>query len=208
MTVMVQRFVKRQVAAKEGKKKLTKKLTKTQRKEKAEKEKKELFFKRVEAYKQLKEIRVLSSATFSDEQLDRLRKELELQKTLLLKEHETLSRELSIELRSELEPCRSSNHHADANTERSIVTQSLVCNREKRLGKIDEALARIDNGTYGICMECSQPIALERLLSTPIADLCEQCKEEKEEKERKEGRRATGANGHHQRFNHASHASA
>jgi len=161
----------------------SKKLTKDEREAKLAKERKTFFFARMAALKQLKEIKAMSRATFTDRQMQAFREELEMQRSILAKERRCLSKELSTELCLELERSRSGNHHADINVEDSIVTQSLVCNRQKRLGKIDEALKRIDNGTYGICLECFQPIATGRLLSTPIADLCEQCKEDKEQKE-------------------------
>ena len=43
---------------------------------------------------------------------------------------------------------------------------------ERVLAAIDEALARIEEGTYGICKVCGQPISEERLEARPWADLC------------------------------------
>jgi DnaK suppressor protein len=45
-------------------------------------------------------------------------------------------------------------------------------NAEHLLGEIDAALARIDDGTYGICVACGRPIAEERLAAVPYAALC------------------------------------
>lgn len=44
------------------------------------------------------------------------------------------------------------------------------------LKKIDEALSRIENGTYGICSNCQKEIPLERLRAYPQADVCLDCK--------------------------------
>jgi RNA polymerase-binding transcription factor DksA len=41
--------------------------------------------------------------------------------------------------------------------------------------QIRAALARIDNGTYGICASCREPIARERLEAQPMATLCIKC---------------------------------
>ena len=41
--------------------------------------------------------------------------------------------------------------------------------------QIQAALARMDDGRYGICGSCRQPIPLERLEATPSASLCEPC---------------------------------
>lgn len=57
--------------------------------------------------------------------------------------------------------------------------------REKNLlDKIEKALERIDNGTFGTCEECDEPIALKRLEARPEATLCIRCKEEQERVER------------------------
>jgi DnaK suppressor protein len=62
---------------------------------------------------------------------------------------------------------------------------SLSENERDTLIEIDEALDRIENGTFGICEECGEPIVLKRLEVIPNARYCIQCKEslEKESKE-------------------------
>ncbi len=47
----------------------------------------------------------------------------------------------------------------------------------KILQAIDEALARIDKGTYGICRDCGEPIAEPRLNAIPWTRVCISCKE-------------------------------
>ena len=49
--------------------------------------------------------------------------------------------------------------------------------------KIEEALRRIEDGTFGECDECGEPIELRRLEARPTATLCVGCKEEQERKE-------------------------
>ncbi len=57
--------------------------------------------------------------------------------------------------------------------------------RDRKLTKkIKEALARIDNGTYGICEECGGEIGFERLKARPVTTLCIECKSKQEEKEK------------------------
>jgi len=52
---------------------------------------------------------------------------------------------------------------------------------EQRLLKaIDEALARIKEGTYGVCAVCASPISIRRLQAVPNTKLCLSCQEEKE----------------------------
>jgi DnaK suppressor protein len=60
--------------------------------------------------------------------------------------------------------------------------------REKTfLKKIDHALAKIDEGTFGICEECEEPISLKRLEARPETTLCIRCKEDQERMEKAYG---------------------
>ena len=45
------------------------------------------------------------------------------------------------------------------------------------LRAIEEALARIRQGTYGVCVVCEQPISKARLAAVPWTRLCRECKE-------------------------------
>jgi DnaK suppressor protein len=59
-----------------------------------------------------------------------------------------------------------------------------IRDRERKLiSKIDEALARIGDGSFGLCEECSEPIAVERLKARPVTTLCIECKAAQEERE-------------------------
>ena len=60
--------------------------------------------------------------------------------------------------------------------------------REKTfLKKIDLALAKIKNGTFGVCETCDEPISLKRLEARPETGLCIRCKEDQERTERAYG---------------------
>lgn len=62
-------------------------------------------------------------------------------------------------------------------------------NREQKLmPKINEALARIDKGIYGICDECGDNISPKRLEVRPMAKLCIDCKTSQEHQEKEQGR--------------------
>jgi DnaK suppressor protein len=54
----------------------------------------------------------------------------------------------------------------------------------KLIGKIQEALARLEAGTFGTCTSCGRPIASARLRARPVTDLCIDCKTEAERGER------------------------
>lgn len=52
----------------------------------------------------------------------------------------------------------------------------------KELGNVEAALARIREGSYGVCEVCDEPIAFARLSSTPIATRCLGCQEQFEKR--------------------------
>lgn len=55
----------------------------------------------------------------------------------------------------------------------------------KLIGKIEEALARLDAGTFGKCSGCGKAISPARLRARPVTDLCIACKTEAEQSERR-----------------------
>ena len=58
--------------------------------------------------------------------------------------------------------------------------------RERKLiNKIDAALKRIDEGSYGYCEETGEPIGIKRLEARPVATLCLEAQEMHEKKEKK-----------------------
>ena len=60
--------------------------------------------------------------------------------------------------------------------------------REKSLlSKLDLALRKIDEGTFGICEVCNEPIGKKRLEARPETSLCIKCKEDQEREERTMG---------------------
>src|SRR5207247_9710985 len=58
------------------------------------------------------------------------------------------------------------------------VDQAILDNEKALLAEVQQALARIDNGTYGICTNCRQPIPEKRLEAIPWASLCVTCEPE------------------------------
>ncbi len=61
-----------------------------------------------------------------------------------------------------------------------------IRDRERKLlAKIEEALQRIDDGTYGKCESCGGPIGIDRLKARPVTTLCIACKEDEEAAERR-----------------------
>ncbi len=72
---------------------------------------------------------------------------------------------------------------ASSYTEKNVEMRAI--NRQiKLISKIDSAIRRIKDGTYGFCEETAEPIGLKRLIARPVATLCIAAQErhEKEEK--------------------------
>lgn len=72
---------------------------------------------------------------------------------------------------------------ASSETDRAIELRSRDRQR-KLIAKIDSALQRIDEGTYGYCEETGEPISLKRLDARPIATLSIEAQERHERRER------------------------
>ena len=72
---------------------------------------------------------------------------------------------------------------ATKETDRSLELRTRDRQR-KLIAKIDEALRRIDEGTYGYCEETDEPISLRRLEARPIATLSLEAQERHERMER------------------------
>jgi len=63
-----------------------------------------------------------------------------------------------------------------------------IRDRERKLiGKIKEALERIENKTYGLCEECGEQISEARLKARPVTTLCIDCKKRQETDEKLKG---------------------
>ena len=60
--------------------------------------------------------------------------------------------------------------------QRDLAVRNLELNSIK-LKESNAALARIANGTYGVCLECEEPISAKRLAALPTAALCIRCQE-------------------------------
>lgn len=78
-----------------------------------------------------------------------------------------------------------------ASDERDREISLILSDRDRvRLQAIDEALDRIEEGTYGICESCEEEIGAGRLEALPFTRLCVNCQSEKEREERTMSRRA------------------
>ena len=72
---------------------------------------------------------------------------------------------------------------ASSYTEKNVEMRAI--NRQiKLISKIDSALKRIKDGTYGFCEETAEPIGIKRLMARPVATLCIAAQEKREKEEK------------------------
>ena len=115
----------------------------------------------------------------SERQREYFRRKLNLWKGEILREAQgTL-----VALQSENENHPDFADRASSETDRAIELRARDRQR-KLIAKIDAALARIDDGTYGYCEETGEPISLRRLEARPIATLSLEAQERHERNER------------------------
>jgi DnaK suppressor protein len=72
---------------------------------------------------------------------------------------------------------------ASSYTDKAVEMKAI--NRQiKLISKIDQALLRVKDGTFGFCAETAEPIGLKRLMARPVAHLCIAAQEKHEKKEK------------------------
>jgi len=103
--------------------------------------------------------------------LERLKRELQ-------EEHKRLTHQLSNpSITGNGEAIGYGLHQADHATAAFEQTKGLAIrkNTENLLRQVEAALARFEKGTYGLCLQCGQPIDPARLEAIPYAQLCIKC---------------------------------
>ncbi|CAH1676389.1 RNA polymerase-binding transcription factor DksA [Hyphomicrobiales bacterium] len=115
----------------------------------------------------------------NDRQREYFRGKLLAWKDEILKE----AKETLATLQSENENHPDIADRASSETDRAIELRARDRQR-KLIAKIDAAIARIDDGSYGYCEETGEPISLKRLEARPIATLSLEAQERHERNER------------------------
>jgi DnaK suppressor protein len=115
---------------------------------------------------------------------------------LLLETKNKLLGEIDSELRAEREGNKDEgmDTYDLASEERDREINFILSDRERvKLKQIDDALERLDDGSYGVCESCGQEIAEERLVAMPFTRLCRDCQQD-QEREAKSQRQFEDAN--------------
>ena len=106
-------------------------------------------------------------------------------------------REIVSEVQGKIRDVRTEGHTAKLNdvldagesSEADIqedIEFALIQMKAETLQQINEALARLEEGTYGYCFECGDEIAEQRLRALPFAVRCKDCEEAREVAEQRE----------------------
>ncbi len=112
--------------------------------------------------------------------LKEIRENLEARRQkLLLTAKQQLNGELGLD-RNEM-----ADENDLASSEYLLSFELRLLDREKYLlRKIEDALQRMDDGTYGVCESCDEEISAGRLKARPVTTMCIRCKEEQERNEK------------------------
>ena len=120
-----------------------------------------------------------AEAFMSERQLEYFKQKLQAWKDDILRE----SRETLVHLQSETENHPDLADRATSETDRSLELRTRDRQR-KLISKIDEALRRIADGSYGYCEDTGEPIGVARLDARPTATLSLEAQERHERRER------------------------
>ncbi len=122
----------------------------------------------------------MTPSTFTEEQINMFRRLLNTQRRKLLGEVGKTVDQMGEEAQEFADPGDRAAWESDSSRDLRIR------DRERKLvDKIDEALGRIDDGTFGECEECGEMISVGRLRARPVTTLCIDCKAEQEDAEAK-----------------------
>ena len=120
------------------------------------------------------------AASTKDRELAQIRRELEQQRKTLLNEAGVIIGQ-GLMIGSENLP--DLGDQATAVADQNFMLR-LKEREQKLLKKIDEALDRITQGTFGVCESCGGEISFKRLKARPVTTLCIECKTKQEEDEK------------------------
>ena len=115
--------------------------------------------------------------------------DLQKQRSRLLAKKAELERSIAALTEAYPTPVSSTEVHEGPNDNEDVATdfletqqeQSIMVNQQALLTLVNNALQRLENGTYGLCQQCGEAIAPKRLEALPWAERCVRCEEQLEQ---------------------------
>jgi DnaK suppressor protein len=121
----------------------------------------------------------------SEEKIKQIREKLETRRAELVDKSRTAQQEMK-----NTDPHSPADSVDESTEEQGVSTRLKFADRNKdSLADVNEAIERIDQGDFGNCLECEEPIPPKRLEAMPTAKLCIDCKERLEKKEKSQKRK-------------------
>lgn len=117
---------------------------------------------------------------WTGQEVAEIRKELEAEAAGLREDISTAESEIAERLGDAVGDAGDDSADAGAKTFQREHELALTQNARELLAQTERALARIEDGSYGVCESCGQPIGKARLQAFPRAVLCVSCKQREE----------------------------
>ncbi len=115
-------------------------------------------------------------------QLEKFKEQLEQMKAEIIADEQQIRADLTTQHGNIPDP----NDRATMESNRGF--ELRIRTRERKLlSKVEHALARMDDGKYGVCQECGNDIRPKRLEARPVAKFCIDCKTKQEQQEKIQG---------------------
>ena len=119
----------------------------------------------------------------NDKQLKKFKIQLEDMRDKIISDADQTLSEMTTQTGNIPDP----NDRATVESDRNF--ELRLRDRERKLmSKIEEALARLDESSFGVCDSCGEDITLKRLEARPVAKYCIDCKTKQEQREKAQGR--------------------
>ena len=112
--------------------------------------------------------------------LAEVRAELHLERDRLLSEVSSAEEDMATLLRDGGDGAGNDQADIGSSALERDAEMSLANNTREMLFQVDRALVRLDDGSYGVCESCGNPIGKRRLMAFPRATLCMTCKQRQE----------------------------
>lgn len=119
----------------------------------------------------------------NDKQLKKFKTQLEDMRDKIISDAEQTLSEMTTQTGNIPDP----NDRATVESDRNF--ELRLRDRERKLmSKIEQALARLDENSFGVCDSCGEDITTKRLEARPVAKYCIDCKTKQEQREKAQGR--------------------